>query len=66
MGNPSFQNENKLINNRILSNDILIINKLNFKQERNSFGTYKIQNELSDYKKLLFLLVIIHNIIIKK
>lgn len=61
MGNPSIQDQTNLINNRMLFNDILLVNKLNFKQERYNAGTYKIQNELSDYKKILFLLVLIHN-----
>jgi hypothetical protein len=66
LGSPLSHKDNILINNKILMNDILLINKLNFKHERHSLGFYKIQNELFDYKKLLFLLVIIHSAIITK
>lgn len=39
--------------------NILIVMKINTAFERNSYGTYKIYNEMSDYKKLIFLMIII-------
>jgi hypothetical protein len=65
LGNPFIRKENYLIYNRIMSENVLLINKLNFKQEKNNLGIYKIQNDLHDYKKLFFLLVMMHNILIK-
>ena len=48
---------------RVLYNKIFLVSSLNFKQERPNLNLYKIQNDLSDYKKLLVLLVIIERII---
>lgn len=39
--------------------NILILTKVNAIFERNSYGTYKIYNEMSDYKKLIFLIALI-------
>lgn len=39
--------------------NILLLTKVNAVFERNSFGTYKIYNEMSDYKKLIFLAALI-------
>lgn len=39
--------------------NILILTKVNAAFERNSYGTYKIYNEMSDYKKLMFLIILI-------
>lgn len=39
--------------------NILIVLKVNAAFERDSYGTYKIYNEMSDYKKLIFLMLII-------
>lgn len=39
--------------------NILILTKINAVFERNSYGTYKIYNEMSDYKKLMFLIALI-------
>ena len=38
-----------------------LISKLNLKYERKTLGFYKIQNNLDDYKKLLFLFILIQN-----
>lgn len=61
LGNPWTQKSDKLINTRILQSNIFLVNKLNFNAEKQNFGVYKIQNDLSDYKKLIVLLVIIYN-----
>jgi hypothetical protein len=66
LGNPWTQKFDTLINTRILQSNIFLINKLNFNSEKQNFGVYKIQNDLSDYKKLIVLLVIIYNILNNK
>ena len=43
---------------RIFDKNIFLINKINAKFEKNNWGTYKIYNDLSDFKKLVFLLII--------
>jgi len=51
---------------RIFDKNIFLINKINAKFEKNNWGTYKIYNNLSDFKKLVFLLIIIQQTLIKK
>jgi len=51
---------------RIFDKNIFLINKINAKFEKNNWGTYKIYNDLSDFKKLVFLLIIIQQTLIKK
>lgn len=65
LGRPSFTKSEQLISRKFIQNHIFLINRLNYTFEKYNFGIYKIQNDLSDYKKLLFLLAIIHNILKK-
>jgi|LauGreSuBDMM15SN_2_FD.fasta_scaffold37019_4 hypothetical protein len=51
---------------RLFDKNIFLINKINSKIEKNNWGTYKIYNDLTDVKKIIFLLVIISNILEKK
>jgi hypothetical protein len=51
---------------RLFDKNIFLINKINAKIEKNNWGTYKIYNDLTDVKKIIFLLVIISNILEKK
>ena len=51
---------------RIFDKNIFLINKINAKFEKNNWGTYKIYNDLNDFKKLVFLLITIQQTVIKK
>lgn len=51
---------------RIFDKNIFLINKINAKFEKNNWGTYKIYNDLNDFKKLVFLLITIQQTLIKK
>jgi hypothetical protein len=44
---------------KLFEKNILIVNKINSISERNNYGTYKIHNEIIDFKKLVFLIVLI-------
>ena len=56
----------KNIFKKLFEEDILVVNKINSKIERNNFGTYKIFNNMLDFKKLVFLIVLINRILLKK
>lgn len=45
--------------------NFLFINKINLKRDKFGLGMYHIQNSLDDYKKLIFLLVLIFQILKK-
>jgi hypothetical protein len=51
---------------KLFEENILVVNKINSKIERNNFGTYKIFNNMLDFKKLIFLIVLIDRILLKK
>ncbi len=53
---------NESFSKKFFEKNILILTKINAVFERNSYGTYKIYNEISDYKKLIFLMVIIKKV----
>jgi len=61
----SFNSENLSILKKLQSNNIFLINKINSKLEMNNFGTYKIYNDLFDFKKVIFLAVLINKIFTK-
>lgn len=50
---------------KLYKNNIFLINKMNSKLETNNRGTYKIYNDLFDYKKILFLAVLINQVLKK-
>jgi hypothetical protein len=52
-------NSDESFSRNFFEKNILILTKVNAAFERNSYGTYKIYNEMSDYKKLMFLIVLI-------
>jgi uncharacterized protein YjgD (DUF1641 family) len=56
--NTVVKNDKKLLK-RLFDNNIFLINKINSKMEANNFGAYKVYNDLINFKKLIFLLVII-------
>jgi hypothetical protein len=51
---------------KLFEESILIVNRINSKVESNNFGTYKIFNNMLDFKKLIFLVVLIDKILLKK
>ena len=44
---------------RIFNEHIFLINKVNLKLEKNNWGSYKLYNNLENFKKFLFLFIII-------
>ena len=48
-----------------MDKNIYLITQINAYLEKNKWGSYKIYNELSDFKKIIFLLVIIHLVLTK-
>jgi hypothetical protein len=53
-------NNKETIFKRLFDKNIFLVNKINSKLEKNNWGTYKIFNELNDFKKIIFLLIVIH------
>lgn len=66
LGDPWTEKPEQMIRTRVLYNKIFFVSKLSFQKDRPQYGAYKIQNNLSDYKKLLVLLIIIDKVIIGK
>ena len=62
LGTP-FNCSNKIVLQNLFKNNIFLINKMNIRLERNLFGCYKIFNDLSDIKKIIFLCSIIHQVL---
>ena len=52
-------NNNSLLLKKLFDKNIFLINKINTKIEKNNWGSYKIFNELDDFKKFIFFLVLI-------
>jgi hypothetical protein len=52
-------NNNSLLLKKLFDKNIYLINKINTKFEQNNWGTYKIFNELDDFKKFIFFIVLI-------
>lgn len=50
---------------RLSDKNIFLINKVNSQVETNNYGTYKIYNNLADFKKIVFLLAIIDQVLKK-
>jgi hypothetical protein len=57
---------NKNIFKNLIEENIFIINKWNNKIEKNNWGTYKVYNDLSDFKKIIFLISLIRQTLIIK
>lgn len=57
--------DNKKNLKRIFNEKIFLINKINLKLEKNNWGSYKIYNDLTDFKKFLFLFILIDLIFTK-
>ena len=52
-------NNNQLILKKLFDKNIFLINKINTKFEQNNWGSYKIFNELDDFKKFIFFIILI-------
>lgn len=50
---------NKKTIKRIFNENIFLINKINLKLEKNNWGAYKVYNNLENFKKFLFLFILI-------
>ena len=50
---------------KFIEQDIFLINKINSIPEYDHSGTYKIYNDVSDFKKLAFLIALINNVLKK-
>ena len=50
---------NKKVFKKLFEEKIYLINKINSKIEANNWGTYKMYNSFSDFKKLIFLIVLL-------
>jgi hypothetical protein len=44
---------------KLFDKKIFLINKMNTKTEQNNWGSYKIYNEVDDFKKFIFFLALI-------
>jgi hypothetical protein len=53
---------NKQLIKKIFDKHIFLVNKVNAKLETNNWGTYKIFNDLNDFKKLIFLLILLDKV----
>jgi hypothetical protein len=49
-----------------LKKNISIVSKINSKLELKSFGIYKIHNDVSNYRKIAFIVTLLHQIFEKK
>ena len=56
--NTPLKSDTKLLK-RIFQKDIFLITKINSKLEKKNWGTYKIYNDLQNFKKFIFLIVIL-------
>jgi hypothetical protein len=53
----------KRIFKKLFEDKIYLVNKVNSKIESNSWGTYKIYNDLQDFKKLIFLIAVLRQVL---
>lgn len=63
LGSPWELTPDRTLHEKILYNKFYLVNILDFNAEKSEFNTYKIQNDLADYKKLMVILVIIERIL---
>ena len=52
-------NNNSLLLKKLFDKNIFLMNKINTKIEQNNWGSYKVYNEIDDFKKFIFFLVLI-------
>jgi hypothetical protein len=59
-------NNNSLLLKKLFDKNIFLINKINTKFEQNNWGAYKIFNNLDDFKKFIFFIILIELTLNKK
>lgn len=64
-GTP-FLSRNKKFIRKIFSSNFFLIYKVNLQFDKYNTGVYKLKNGLTDYKKLIFMLIILYQILNKK
>ena len=64
LGNLSY-NYKEVVENKLFFNKIFLINKFNTKSENAFNGIYKIYNDINDFKKIIFLVVLMSKILNK-
>ena len=47
---------------KFLDNNVFLINNINSNLEKKSINTYKIYNRLNDFKKIIFLVILMNKI----
>ena len=65
LGSDSFMNKEQLFK-KINIEKLFLFSKINTNIERNNFGIYKIFNDFFDFKKIVFLLLLINKVLKKK
>lgn len=63
LGEPWTTKMKGVVKMRICNSDFLLVNHFTFWPKRDGYGIYEIQNDLSDYKKILVLLAIIDSVL---
>ena len=64
LGNISYNSKN-FLDNKLFFNKIFLINKFNTKMDTNFDGSYKIYNDIKDFKKIIFLVILMLKILNK-
>ena len=59
------KNNTKLLK-KIVQSNIFLINKINTKSEQNDWGSYKIYNDLNNFKKFIFVVILLDIILNNK
>ena len=57
---------NKNIFRRFFESNIFLVQKINSSFEKKNWGSYKIYNNIVDYKKILFLIILVHKVLTQK
>jgi len=57
---------NKNIFRRFFESNIFLVQKINSSLEKQNFGSYKIYNNVIDYKKIIFLAILIEKVLNQK
>lgn len=51
---------NKRVFKKLFEENVFLLSKLNSKTEQNNWGTYKVYNDLYDFKKVVFLIALLN------
>ena len=64
LGNLSYNYKN-FVENKLFNNKIFLVNKFNTKSEKVFNGIYKIYNDINDFKKIIFLVILMSKVLNK-